>query len=364
MSKHLSDFRKSMSCSSNVNPIQVQKAESRWKDELLIFKSAVVGTISGDITFRNKEDMYELVAPSYSDGVIGSIDEYHQKKVERLTNECYRRCQAEHHRVADGTAVIPEHGIHLDLSTFVNTRFPDDDDISVKFDAILLDPGVTTGVIFRKGTPNISATSRGESNVHNSIELHLMMKALQKYADDTYKKDTRVNLVASIQFSAKTKDTSLKMDPLYFGKDEPVRAIRYTYVVGSGTLGDLDENLKSILDKFCAGCDASSMDEEKDCKGCWKNSYCHYKPAPEHQEIVEKVSTASKFQPSEEQQKILNSIYGVYEVNATAGSGKTAVTCNSMVGKAELSYQEALETYRQTSQLPAAAEYLCNDSRA
>ena len=61
MSKHLSDFRKSMSCSSNVNPIQVQKAESRWKDELLIFKSAIVGTISGDITFRNKEDMYELV---------------------------------------------------------------------------------------------------------------------------------------------------------------------------------------------------------------------------------------------------------------------------------------------------------------
>ena len=337
MSKHLSDFRKSMSCSSNVNPIQIQKAESRWKDELLIFKSAIVGTISGDITFRNKEDMYELVAPSYSDGVIGSIDEYHQKKVERLTNECYRRCQAEHHRVADGTAVIPEHGIHLDLSNFVNTRFPDDDDISVKFDAILLDPGVTTGVIFRKGTPNISATSRGESNV---------------------------NLVASIQFSAKTKDTSLKMDPLYFGKDEPVRAIRYTYVVGSGTLGDLDENLKSILDKFCAGCDASSMDEEKDCKGCWKNSYCHYKPAPEHQEIVEKVSTASKFQPSEEQQKILDSIYGVYEVNATAGSGKTAVTCNSMVGKAELSYQEALETYRQTGQLPAAAEYLCHDSRA
>lgn len=364
MSKHLSDFRRSMSCSSNLNPIQIQKAETRWKDELLIFKSAVVGTISGDIMFRDRDDMYNLVAPSYSDGVIGTIDEYHQKKVERLTSECYRRCREEHHRVADGTAVIPEHGIHLDLSQFVNTHFPDDDDISVKFDALLLDPGVVTGVIFRKGTPNISSTSRGTTTVNNSIELHLMLKALQKYADDTYPKDTRVNLVASIQFSAKTKDTSLNVDPLYFGTNEPVRAIRCTYTVGSDTLGTMDDELKDILDKFCAGCDASQMDEEKDCKGCWKNSYCHYKPAPEHQKIVEKASTNSKFQPSEEQQTILNSIYGVYEVNATAGSGKTAVTCNSMVGKAELSYQEALDVYRQTGVLPEASEYLCNDSRA
>ena len=363
MSKHLSDFRKSMSCSSNINPIQIQKAESRWKDELLIFKSAVIGTISGDITFRSWDDMYDLVAPSYSDGVIGSIDEYHQKKVDRLTTECYRRCLQEQHRVSDETAMIPEHGIHLDLSEFVNTRFPEDDDISVKFDALLFDPGVVTGVIFRKGIPNISNTSRGTATKQNSIDLHLMLKALQKYADDTYPADTKINLVASIQFSAKSKDTSLKQDPLYFGKDEPVRAIRCTYTVG-GSLGEYDANLKKLLDQFCAGCDSSSMDEDKDCKGCWKNSYCHYKPAPEHQEIVQKVSTGSKFVPSEEQQKILDALYGVYEVNATAGSGKTAVTCNSMVRKSEFAYQEALAAYQATGVLPEPAKYMCNDSRA
>ena len=364
MSKHLSDFRKSMSCAANTNPIPIQKAESRWKDELLIFKSAVVGTITGDITFRDQSDMYDLVAPSYSDGVVGTVDEYHQQKVDRLTTECYRRCKAEHHRVSDGTAIIPEHGIHLDLSEFVNTNFPDDDDISVRFDALLLDPGVITGVIFRKGAPNIASTSRGDNNVHNNIDLHLMMKALQKYADDTLAPGTKINLVASIQFSAKSKDTSLHMSDLYFGTDEPVRAIRQVYTTGSGTLGDIDSELKQALDKFVAGCDASLMNEEKDCKGCWKSSYCHYKPAPEHQAVVEKTSTSGEFKPSEEQQTILDAIYGVYEVNATAGSGKTAVTCNSMVQKAEIAFEEALKKYQETGTLPKAAAYLCNDSRA
>ena len=364
MAKHLGSFRKASSCSGAVNAFKTKKVESRWKDELLIFKSAVIGTIDGSITFRDRKDMYDLVEPSYSDGVVGNIDEYHQQKVERMTDECYRRCVSEHHRVEDGNALVQK-SIKLDLSEFVNTEFEDCDNIIIDFDIVYKDPGVLTGIVLQKGLPNISATARGERRVDNSIELHLMIKALKKLADEMYPGGTRINLVAAYHFSAKTKDNSLTREPLYFGKDEPVRALSEVYTTGDKSESKLDTKLKELLDGFCTGCDPTQMNEDKDCKGCPNYSLCYYKPAPVHQVIEESSGVKKKVVHSDEQQAVIDTVSGVSVVNAAAGSGKTATTVDRIVTLAFKEMDDIVSRIESGEDVSVKLiEYACNDSRA
>lgn len=363
--KRIYSFRKANACSGSVSAYQTSKKESRWKDELLIFKSAAIGTIDGSITFRDRKDMFDLVLPSFSDGVISQVDEYHLAKVERLTDECFRYCSAEHHRVADGNAIIPKKDIHLDLSEFVNSQFEDCDDIAVSFDVIFKDPGVLTGVVYKKGVPDLSLTSRGTKTVDNSIELHLMLKALKKVADEMYKPGERINLVVSFFYSAKDKDNSVKREPLYFGKGEPIRSISETYKVGCTDETAKDTKLKELLDQFVTGHDPSQMDEEKDCKGCPKYSICYYKPAPVHQVIEESSGGGSKMTPSEEQQAVIDATNGIFVVNAAAGSGKTATTVTRSVEIAMAELNDVVRRYESGEDIQLSeTTYACNDSRA
>ena len=346
MAKVLSDFKKTKACTHN-NEFKLGTKKGRFFDEAIIVKDFCKDCITGEWSPTTLQELKDEIAMSYSDENIDSIEETQNAFVNKLAKCIWRYGKSEYRH----NAMVPE-AITLDLSDFVVTHFVDDDDIHVKFDVIVREPGKLEGIIYKPKAPKIGTTGRSYQNVNNTIELHLMRLALRKYADTFLTDGEQIEIYASYYYMSKTGDKTDVPFELedYFDSKTPIRSQVETYTKGAISLplgtngltpdteeyidedGDtrtrpvdvtLDQKLQILLDKYAAGFEKCDLNEEKDCKGCQNYCVCYYQPAPIRFEEEKQIKVRKSHQLTDEQQKIVDFRHGVAICNAVPGSGKT-----------------------------------------
>ena len=344
--KVLSDFKKTKACINN-NNFELKTKKNRFFDEAIIVKDFCKDRITGEWTPTTLQELKDEIAVSYTDENIDTIEETQEAHVTKLAKCIWRYGKSEYR----SNGMVPDDAIVLDLSNFVHTHFVDDDDIHVKFDVIVREPGKLEGIIYKPKAPKIGTTGRSYQNVDNTIELHLMRLALRKYADTFLTTGEQIEIYASYYYMSKTGDKTDAPFELedYFDSKTLIRSQVETYtkdmiVLPSGeNLPDeyeeienadgeiekkelpltLDQKLQILLDKYAAGFEKCDLNEEKDCRGCANYCVCYYQPAPVRFEEEKQIKVRKSHQLTDEQQTIVDFRHGVAICNAVPGSGKT-----------------------------------------
>lgn len=344
--KKYSEFTKRGACGNRTAFTSTSKA-GRALDEAAILKDFCKDILTGDYEVGKLGDLQQEVAACYTDETIDTISSTQKGYAEQLAGQIWRFGHDWQTLMSGAKVFIPNEPVILDLSSWVKTPFIDDDEIKVTIDAIVInDDNVLNAIVFKRGIPKISTTTRGYLNYKNTIELRLLNVALRKWAMehwDELKDYLRVDLgvltyAASYYYLKKSSDTS---DPAkttyrdgYFGNSEPIRFLEVSTPIddelianGPDSVGPLDDDLDSslitLLDEWAGGYDKSDMKESDDCVSCPDYELCYYALAPTPVEENGGVKARKKVTPTDEQMKIINSRKGIFICNAVPGSGKT-----------------------------------------
>ena len=329
-----SQFNKSGACSSRSTFVESSKA-SRQLDEAIIVKDFMKDILSEQYTIPKMADLIEEVEAAYSDETLDDIDETQESYAKQLAKQIWRCGKSMLDNLdKDDEVIIPEEPFIVDLSEKVENDFPDSDEISVGIDAIIYNPvkKQATAIVFKRGVPKLGKTDTAYKNVTNDIPIHLMMYALERWADEKLADGESITLTAAYYYMKKADDKNDKsMFANYFDGGSPIREIWGSYEKGKAALKtnarteyqSYDEEMLALINKWAVGFDKCDMKEAEDCEGCPDYCMCYYSLAPVPVETSGEKKKRAKCTPTEEQKAIINAREGIYLCNAVPGSGKT-----------------------------------------
>lgn len=357
MAKSADSFKNISACVSNRTygeGYNFKKQTHRGIDEAIIAKDVVRAYLADEYDYSSRQTLQQDIRDSYT--VVDNTEKTQEIYERNLAGQLDRLLKSLKSR--RDAAVIPEEDIHVSISHIIDDEydFPDKDDISVSFTAIFdeVDGNGTPqieGIVVKTGLPKIGANKRSCNNINNEIPLYLRILALRQYAEANFEEGEEVSLVASYYYLKKAKDTSKSLyeDP-YFGKDEPIRALQETYIVGGDTttyISSLDIQFKPLIQKWIIGKTKDDLNEEKDCKKCLRYPICYYTPVPELQEDKKAVvKKRAKIELNSEQQAIVNAREGWNLCIAPPGSGKTEVIKERIVSMVTSELADLEEKYK------------------
>lgn len=390
MSLKRNDFSKRSACQRRTSIVTKSKGNKHF-DETLVARQMIQAFIRGEYDPTSVDEVKEDVAVSYSEENIDDIKEIQDSSVNVLSKCLYRFMNSFYWAYGNPdpekqATFVPEDPIYLDLTDWIDakngTHFNDDDDIEVRFTWIRKDilktdakvnVGTLEGAILRKGKPDISETTRGQNNPETDIWLHLMRRALRKYADTFLKEGQAINIEATYYFLR--KDTDKSGEPYesydYFTDFKGIRAQKesYTKMADGISFPDntLDEKLRKLLEKYATGYDKCELKEESDCKGCPNYISCYFKEPPipvESDEDTSTIKARGSIQQDSYQQAVTNYRSGTGIVDAPPGSGKTEVTTERTVQMAIELLEDVVNRYEsgEDVEIPVTATFLCKQA--
>lgn len=382
MSLTRNSFKKRNACVKNKNDGFITKtATNKWFDETVTARQMFEAFIQGEYDPATPEEVLDDIKVSYTEQNIDDVSEVQEAVAKRMAGSMWRLINS---WVDIDKSFVPEEPIYLDLTDKVeewkSTHFEGEEDIKVQFNCIIDkideeaedDAGSVEGIILIKGSPKLSKTTRGETNVFNDTFLHLMRLALRKYADNKIKEGATCNVIASyyLQKTTDKSDSNLRNDD-YFKDDNAIRSQveEYKKPKADGKFEDTEYDLmlKDLLEKYAIGYDKCDLKEEKDCVGCPKYFSCYYKDPPivDESTMSTGVKARGKIPPDEYQEQVENFRHGIAVVDAPPGSGKTEVTTERTVMMALEILDEYVKQYEsgEDVDIPVTCNFVTKDSR-
>lgn len=307
--KEMNDFTSSKTCRKYdaIADIKVDSEKGMAYDRAVAHKDIIKGVLSGEFDISEVKD---LVSQGIQSGYI--LEEANKAAENKETQNLLRYLKNEKR-----TPVFPEKKA---------VDFTEELAINVKADCIFVGKNTVEAVIWRAGAPSINEKTgivpTKQDNVKEWFKLWCLSKLAKVYAEERLllDKGEPYTVKGSFYFMKKTTDNKLPRDNDFFsGSGGNVVSVEETYYMDMpDTKSEMDELFLKFIDDVYGGLECS----EKDCESCLGKANCHYTKAPVKLQKKESKKRA-KITPSDAQQKVLDSISGLYKVNATAGSGKT-----------------------------------------